>query len=598
MDTKAEIRAAPYTLRQVFSDEFAFSIPFYQRPYAWTEEEAGELFSDLQAPMGQAPKPVESVPSYFLGTIVLDQMFPPDAQIIDGQQRLTTLTILFAVLRKLLSTKHASQLAERIWRQRWGRSQQPRLVLRGQADQSFFKEHVQEPGGLDKLQYVNVSDLPDSQQRLASVARALLTKVESLTPPERLRLSHFALRRCLLIVVATPKRDSSFTIFTVLNKRGLDLSTVDMLKADILGEIEKSLPQEDVEDYAARWEVLEESLGRDGFADLIAYTRAIKRNARPEVSVLSEFRRYVIGERRGAQLAEVIKDVLEPLGQALLTIRNGTYYKDGTKEETLYSINRLFGWLNRLEHADWTPSAMEFLRRHQGDPAALLTFFTDLERLAVYLMMRGWDADQRGKRYRALLAEILNDAEKPSQMQLTDAERKDLYDRLDGDIYNRSAQARRYILLRLDDVLAGGNVIYHDERNITIEHVLPQNPSANSPWLDAWKRCWASAAVRKKWLHRLANLVLLYSKVGTRAGNRGFVEKKRIYFPEREDGANDEGQSPFALTNSLRDKKDWSVHTVEARQAELLDRLNDLWQLGQEIQSSEPVEAKVSSESE
>lgn len=590
MTAKAEIFAAPYSLARVFGDEFAFSIPYYQRPYAWSEEEAGALLADLRVAMGQDPIPVDKVPAYFLGTIVLDQSNPPAAQIVDGQQRLTTLTILFAVLRELLPRKQAEQLISHIWRtSAWGHVRAPRLSLRGQADTRFFRTYIQEAGGLAKLQHTDSADLPDSQQRLAAVARYFLEQIEPLTPAERQRLMRFALTRCLLIVVATPSRDSSFTIFTVLNKRGLDLSTVDILKADILGEIEKSVPERDVvEDYAARWEDLEQSLGRDGFADLISYTRAIKHNARAEVAVLKEFRQYVIGERQGAQLAEVLDETLEPLGQALYIVRNGTYYKHGANKKTIRAINRLFGWLNRIEQADWTPAAIEYLRQHHAEPELLLAFFGDLERLCAYIMLRGWNADQRGRRYRGLLAEIIAGATAPAKLQLSREERKDMYARLDGDIYNRSGRVRRYVLLRLDDALAGGSVTYRDEDTITVEHVLPQNPHPKrTQWLVAWKRCWASPSVRKEWVNRLANLVLLYKDPNTRAGNLDFAEKQQVYFPERDDMAGDEGQAPFALTNTLRGLDDWSVETVARRQAELLARLNDLWRLGHAQQGSQ-----------
>lgn len=91
---KQTITAQEQELNKIFSDDYLFEIPEYQRPYAWTTEQAAELLEDLIASMGDGT-PVENVSPYFLGSIVLikDPSYP-HTQVVDGQQRLTTLTIL------------------------------------------------------------------------------------------------------------------------------------------------------------------------------------------------------------------------------------------------------------------------------------------------------------------------------------------------------------------------------------------------------------------------------------------------------------------------------------------------------------------------
>ncbi|MDF5738432.1 MULTISPECIES: DUF262 domain-containing protein [unclassified Nostoc] len=98
------IHATEKALFKVFSNDFAFSIPAYQRPYAWTKEQASELLSDLLSFLGNDSEVIADTNSYFLGSIVLIKSEDaPKADVVDGQQRLTTLTILLAVLRSLLS---------------------------------------------------------------------------------------------------------------------------------------------------------------------------------------------------------------------------------------------------------------------------------------------------------------------------------------------------------------------------------------------------------------------------------------------------------------------------------------------------------------
>ena len=90
----SKITGKEYPLSKIFSSDFEYHIPGYQRPYAWTEDETGTLFDDLYGFFQ-----TENTENFFLGSIVLikDEQ-NRYADVIDGQQRLTTLSILFAVL--------------------------------------------------------------------------------------------------------------------------------------------------------------------------------------------------------------------------------------------------------------------------------------------------------------------------------------------------------------------------------------------------------------------------------------------------------------------------------------------------------------------
>ena len=79
-------------ISRIFSNDYVFKIPSYQRPYAWKIDQAGDLFDDLIGFMKGQRGEVEDLPPYFLGSIVLIKSdISPDADVVDGQQRLTTL---------------------------------------------------------------------------------------------------------------------------------------------------------------------------------------------------------------------------------------------------------------------------------------------------------------------------------------------------------------------------------------------------------------------------------------------------------------------------------------------------------------------------
>lgn len=92
------LNATEMSLEDLFTNKYNFKIPHYQRPYAWGEEESLQLLSDIQGALER-----DSDESYFLGSIVLiKDPAKPDSEVIDGQQRLTSLTLLLATMRDLV----------------------------------------------------------------------------------------------------------------------------------------------------------------------------------------------------------------------------------------------------------------------------------------------------------------------------------------------------------------------------------------------------------------------------------------------------------------------------------------------------------------
>jgi len=108
--SKMNIHGSEYPIKKIFSDDFVFTIPVYQRAYAWTIEESEELFQDLIRAKGDAEEAIDDISPYFLGSIVLIKGGEPDAQVVDGQQRLATLTMLLAALRSLIKSEYVDGL--------------------------------------------------------------------------------------------------------------------------------------------------------------------------------------------------------------------------------------------------------------------------------------------------------------------------------------------------------------------------------------------------------------------------------------------------------------------------------------------------------
>lgn len=560
------IKAQALTLGKIFSDDYRFEIPEYQRPYAWTTEQVAELLDDLLDALGVAAcnDEIDNRPPYFLGSIVLIKS-KNAMDIVDGQQRLVTLTMLFCALRELYTTPNRANSTDLFIRQQGnislGTRDQFRLNLRqsGRGGRSFFQNNIQTMGALSNF-LLNFSQLSlnDSEQRMFENVKYLWDELQQLDENRRDTLERFIVRRCYLVVVEASDQSSAYRIFSVMNDRGLDLSPTDILKAHIIGKIDENLRS----DYTDKWEYIEENIGRDNFRDLFAHIRMIymKDKARGELS--EEFRNGVLSHIKNNKF---IDDVLTPFADAYEIVTR-VYY---TSAQDAEMVNKYLGHLRRLDNSDWIPPAMAFFNSGPNSNDAL-KFVRRLERLAYGMFIMRVNINGRINRYARVLQaiETRNDEELFGEaLQLSPEEKGEILRVLDGPIYSLP-RVPRPLLLRLDSLLAGAGARY-DYPTISIEHVLPQSPSPNSKWVMRFP----DEEERAQWTHRLGNLVLLSRRKNSRAQNYDFERKKSEYFQQGD-------VTPFALTTEVVRESEWNPQVLEQRQKRLIDRLKSEWRLG------------------
>src|ERR1039458_360884 len=565
--------ASEQPIIKIFSDGYVFSIPGDQSPYACGTLKAEELLDDLLAAMQAGGGSVEGISPYFLGSIVLikKKEKEPQADVVDGQQRLTTLTILLAAIRASVDGDTAAEITRLIYEKaspiRGIKEDRLRLTLRDR-DRDFFRDYIQRRDGICNL--VKLSDkLKDSQFNIRANAELYMRRLAVIPEASRPLLAQFVNTRCYVVVVETRDFDSAYRIFSILNSRGLDLKPTDILKSETIGGI----PEEMREGYTTKWEDAEEEIGRDAFAELFSHIRMVYRRLKPQGALIKEFRQHVAAEM---QPTEFIDNVLLPMTKAYGEILYAAY------ESTAYSdvVNEHLKWLNRLEFNDWVPPALAFAIRYRQNPPAMAAFFRDLERLAYALLIQHAGINERIEKFSQLTSAVVEGRDVQagnSPLQLTPVEQQRVYAQLDGMFYdNFAARARTTILLRLDTLLSGGGAIY-DHQNITVEHVLPQTPQAGSKWLE-W---FPDAGERLKWVHKLGNLALLTRKKNSSASNYEFETKKQSYFAKND-------ISPFVLTTQVLDKKQWTPTVVAARQKDLLALLEEHWRLKERSNPAAP----------
>ena len=559
------ITGKEYPVKDILCNKFIMRIPNYQRPYAWGTEQVQTLLEDLLNALGDPDDHTDDREAYFLGSIVLvKDEHSPDADVVDGQQRLTTLTILMAVIRAALENqKLRDQITEMIFSPEkilLGEKASYFLTLR-EKDREFFQKYIQEDELLEKLSTADPNKLTQSQINIIKNARLLQTMLSKYTQGQLVNLVRYISNNCYLIIVTTPTTDSAHRIFSVLNDRGLDLSYTDICKAELIGAIGSRQPE--LEDaYTQKWEDAEEQIGREGFKDLFSHIRTILLKARLKDTILKELRNSVFPKYEGRPTA-FIDDVLLPYKNAYDVIKTFSYQNDNLSGE----VNGILRWLRWIDNSDWLPVAMLAYQRYSHDSAKFLSILKHLERLAASLTISRANVNTRQTRYNEVLTWIEQGKDwtaPDSPLQLSPAEIVATLNLLQGDIYNSGA--RGYILRRLNGLLSEDKTT-PDTPIFTIEHVLPQNPSANSRWLQ-W---YPDEKERLRITQTLGNLALLSKRKNSAAGNSDFETKKNQYFVTP--------VTQFALTTSIIRESDWTRPVYERRQAMLVNLLKVAWRL-------------------
>jgi hypothetical protein len=480
---------------------------------------------------------------------------------------LTTLTILLAVLRDVTQNQELKQAINQLIVQPQaiilGLAAEPRLRLH-KRDAQFFRDRVQTMGAIGDLLELDPATLKtDAQRAILANAKALHTMIADWTEDRLLDLVQLLGGRTVMVVVSTPDLDSAHRIFSVMNARGRDLSPADIFKSHIIGDLNGDDAMAD--ECAQRWEDAEEALGRDAFADLFLHIRMIFAKEKAQHGLLKEFPHQVLNHFLPGNAKSFVTDVLAPYAEAYEQISDKSYVASHGAEK----VNAWFRRLSQLDSQDWRPAALWALRHHGQDPDYLDEFLRSLERLAASFFIRRVYATPRVRRYAELLRQLESNGaglDVPA-FELSDEERRDTLDQLKGPVY-LATKTRKYILLRLNELLAPDAGIMYDFPLITVEHVLPQKPEANSHWMTDF-----SPQQRAWWTHRLANLVLLNRAKNAEAQNFAFDKKKEKYFRGKL------GVAPFPLTIQVVSHATWSPEVLETRQTDLVGRLATEWGL-------------------
>ena len=352
------LSTAQRTIEQLLTGNRQYQIPDFQRPYVWEEQQATALVNDLL----DAWRTNDG--DYFLGSIVLvEQPNGDNVDIIDGQQRLTTLCILVALLRHLAGTDaglhdEIGQLLSIPESRIKGLDERPRLCVR-ECDHAFFDTFIV-GDNIDSLLDVDANALtPTSVRRIHDNARAMLDALidpEALPPSETQNFVQYLMLQVSLIEVTTDSYQAAHRIFSVLNTRGVPLAATDIFKANVLAHVSpERRPQ-----YAAMWEEAIDSLATDNPDGFFGHLLTLMLRSPAKRALIDCFSEQVLTPFFATKSGEqFIDEVLVPNARAytLATLAPLTGHPAATHLELL----RLY------DSADWKPAAMYVLGTNRSD---------------------------------------------------------------------------------------------------------------------------------------------------------------------------------------------------------------------------------------
>ena len=547
------VRAQESSLSNIFAPGERLCMPPYQRSYSWGRNEAVDLLGDLR-------ESAETGIAHFIGAVVLVKGEEAGLhEIVDGQQRLTTLTILLAVLRDLEKDKDRADALHALIadsaRPMLGEGANWRLTL-NHVDGPFFRDSIQRRGAT--LTLANEPGESDSQGRMVNNALAFIDSLRPMSEAERRHLADIVVQGCALVRVIVHDKDQGFKVFRVLNTRGKEPDAHDIIKTELFQKAKFSPAEANA--YAERWSEHEAALGGGAFDDLLRQIRAIHDRS-PKGDLVAGFHKAVINK---VSPRKFLDDILPGYVAAYRQITTGDVGEGGNAMIVSDKLNQL----RALEQQSWRAPAIKFLmERGINDPKAP-EFFTQLERFSYCIQLILHDRDQRNKRFNKISEAVGNDRAlfgKNTPFWISKDEAKKVRDRLLGRF--ATFGQRRAMSLRLNAALEGGHTI-RPEDDATVEHVLPRNVHDDSHWMNTWP----DPAKRREQCDTLGNFVLLTNKVNQKADRLDYRAKKEVYF-------NGGGGSDFALTRDLLDQDAWTSEVVRKRTETLADILMQEWKL-------------------
>lgn len=517
-----------------------YQIPDYQRPFSWGDDQIETLWDDIYDAM------VEGDESYFLGPMILVKTDDNWLEVVDGQQRLTTLTILFCVLRDLYKPDD-NEILDSI---KSVRKKEYRLRLITQAEhQNKFEQEIL--NGVD-FPSESLSRREKDSERYKNAAMIFRDKLEEIDHDGQIdKFVDYLLNRVIMITIRCERRSFAVKLFQVLNTRGLDLTNADLIKSHLYGNLEDRKKRKQ---FMATWNDIEKTAEdvEESLESLFTYFEYYLLARNPKYTMYDELRRtsffkkkpntVVYETRRFFKDFQEIYDTESKLVNSFWYLPNQVFWKSiltTAKYEKFRNFNGLCKELRKFFYSYWI--------------AGYTT--SKIKQMSFRLI----GLIKKGKN--------LNDIRKEIDKKMSnDNVLKRMKENLDNDAYWERWHKPLLILLEYEQTDDSKVTYIEIDKNLHTDHILPNGWATNAEWRKVWTKEKAD-----KWLNKIGNLTLLSGKKNIAARNDSFRKKKGIYR-----GKGIDGTTAFLISQEILFKRNWTEGHVKDRQKLMVERTERL----------------------
>ncbi len=544
-----------------------FIIPIYQRTYSWSEKQCRQLWDDIVRTAQDA-----KIPAHFIGSVVYIKASPydtpttttPQMLVIDGQQRLTTLSLLLIALREALKTADGAaevtpEEIDEYLSNKYGKGELRHKLVLTQSDKDTLAA------------IIDGKPLPiPPSARVAENYRFFQSQVQA--SPLSLDTLFHGIQKLMLVDISLDRsHDNPQLIFESLNSTGLDLSQADLIRNFVLMGQEPTKQTDLYQDY---WYPMEQSFGQADTTGLFdRFMRdylTIKIGRIPNMyEVYAEFKGYVQAQA-ALDIAEIVKDVsrYSRLFVALAFAQ--------TPEK---SLNAAVEDINRLRVDVAYPFLMEVYADFEAGTVTEGDFLQALRLVESYVFRRAIcqiPTNSLNNTF-AALHKLIDTAAYVESLRAAFA-LKDSYRRFPNDdefraqllikdVYN--FRSRNYLLDRLEN---DGRKETVDVDDYTVEHIMPQTENLDAAWLadlgDDWQR------VHDTYLHTLGNLTL--TRYNSEYSDHPFLDKRDLM--DKDGQPCGFAHSPLRLNHGLGQIDHWDELEIKKRAEVLAERALKIWQ--------------------
>jgi uncharacterized protein with ParB-like and HNH nuclease domain len=587
-------------IRDIFCNgNVAYKVPDYQRRYSWKKEQLDALWGDLYESYQN-----DHQACYFLGSIVVVKNANNVFELIDGQQRLTTLMIMISVLFKTYpylscpnpdNPDDESSLidAEILEECLFFRKGKRRLTLQTAVEyDSDFNSIIIDNQSFSTFSYPTKAEMKKDNPvfNFKYTAKFFFDKFQELAEGDREKFVFYVFNNVKLIRIVCNTLPFAIKLFQVMNDRGMPLAASDIIKSYIMGRIENEggIDKEDLSRvFTSNWKEIETIINKHDLKmdDFMVFYEYFKLKSNPKRQVVDELKAII--ENKDIEIKEIV-DELKAFSNSLDNILSST-------DPTIYSLFYI-PWPTYvktcLASAYQVKYGIKIVEDDKGDhedDSEQKELISLMRRYFYLAYVSGKTLNQIKQTSFNLLAAIvdqkpLDDIKKILNDSISKYKMiKGVYEALKDEVYGEDYLKPLFLSIEYANREVTNTTFVPINKELHMDHILPQAFAKDKDW------DYINSEEVSKYMNTLGNMALLHYKKNEEALNRGFKIKCNIYQGKNEDGTpNNSGTTSFDTTREVTDvyEKDgrlWDIEDIKRRYETQMGRIESLLGISEDM---------------